>query len=121
VNNLWDYRPHVWDYRESTWTMDRDLVGYDVEATDGSVGLVDHAAYDASGGGYLLIDISSWSSGKLRLIPAGVVTELDHGRRKVHLAISQSEVGDAPDYDRDRWDDEARARHDQYYGRRTGS
>ena len=43
MSNLWDYRPVVWDYRESTWTMDGDLIGYGVVATDGAVGTIDHA------------------------------------------------------------------------------
>ena len=28
----------MWDYRDSTWTDGHDLAGYDVEATDGSIG-----------------------------------------------------------------------------------
>ena len=118
MNNLWDYRPHVWDYRESTWTLDRDLVGYDVEATDGCVGVLDQAVSDVSGT-YVVVDISSWSSEKLRLIPAGVVAGLDHGQRKVSLALTQDELRKAPDYHRDRWDDAAHRRHDIYYAPRV--
>ena len=35
---------NVWDYRDSTWTDGYDLAGYDVEATDGSIGNVDSLA-----------------------------------------------------------------------------
>ena len=49
MKNLWDYRPRVWDYREATWTLDRDLDGYDVQATDGCVGTIDRAITEAVG------------------------------------------------------------------------
>ena len=38
MDALWNYRSSVWDYRESTWTLDSDLVGYGVEASDGQIG-----------------------------------------------------------------------------------
>jgi hypothetical protein len=115
VNNLWDYRPRVWDYRESTWTLDRDLVRYDVEATDGCIGTIDHAASDESGA-YVVVDLGSWVPGTKRLIPAGAIAELDHDGRKVHLALTQDEIRDAPDYDPDRWTEVERSQHGRYYG-----
>ena len=33
----------MWDYRDSAWTDGFDLAGYDVQATDGSIGNVDAA------------------------------------------------------------------------------
>jgi hypothetical protein len=116
VNNLWDYRPGVWDYRESTWTLDRDLVRYDVEAKDGCVGTIDHAMTGTSSA-YVVVDLGSWvAPGAKRLIPAGAITALDHDSRKVHLALTQEEVGEAPDYDPDRWTDDERVQHGRYYG-----
>ena len=95
MNNLWDYRPCVWDYRESTWTLDRDLVRYDVEATDGCVGTIDHAASEAAGA-YVVVDLGSVVPARKRLIPAGVIAALDHGRRKVHLALTQDDIRVGP-------------------------
>jgi hypothetical protein len=114
VNNLWDYRPGVWDYRESTWTLDRDLVRYDVQATDGCIGKVERAASDAAGA-YVVVDLGSWVPGRKRLIPAGAIAELDHGRQQVHIALTREDVREAPDYDPDRWDDEERTQHARYY------
>jgi hypothetical protein len=114
VNNLWDYRPCVWDYRESTWTLDRDLVRYDVEATDGCIGTIDHAASEASGS-YVVVDIGSLVPARKRLIPAGAIAALDHDGRKVRLALTQEEIAAAPDYDPDRWNDDERRHHGRYY------
>ena len=38
----------MWTYRDSSWTTINNLVGYDVEATDGSIGKIDEATNDAS-------------------------------------------------------------------------
>jgi hypothetical protein len=116
---LWDYRPGVWDYREATWTLDRDLVRYDVEALDGCVGMVDHAASDAVGA-YVVVDLHSPGSGAHRLVPARAIAALDHDARKVHLTLTRHEVEVAPDYDPDRWNDDelgdgAREEHVRYY------
>jgi hypothetical protein len=112
VRNVWDYRPCVWDYRESTWTVDRDLLGYDVEGTDGRVGRIDQAANGASGA-YLVVDTSI--IGRKRLVPAGAVACLDHGRQLVRLALTKDQIRDAPDFDADTWTDEVRAQHGDYY------
>jgi hypothetical protein len=115
VNNVWEYRPKVWDYRESTWTLDRDLVGYDVEASDGRIGIVDQAVTDVSSA-YVVVELGSWVPGKKRLIPAGAIAALDHEHRKVHLALTHDEVREAPEYDPDRWTDDERVQHGRYYG-----
>ena len=116
MNNLWDYRPCVWDYRESTWTLDGDLVRYDVEARDGCIGTIDHAMMEVAGA-YVVVDIASWlAPGRKRLIPAGAIAALDHDRRKVHLALTQEAVREAPDYDPDRWNDDERGQLGRYYG-----
>ena len=77
MSNLWDYRPVVWDYRESTWTMDGDLVGYGVAATDGDVGTIAHATTGAAGA-YVVIDLGAGAPRGKRVIPAGAITALDH-------------------------------------------
>ena len=41
----------------------RDFVGYDVEATDGTIGKVDESSYDASCA-YLVVDTGSGSSAR---------------------------------------------------------
>lgn len=39
-----------------TWTMDGDLIGYGVAATDGDVGTIDHATTGAAGA-YVVVDL----------------------------------------------------------------
>jgi hypothetical protein len=104
----------MWDYRDSAWTDGYDLDGYDVEATDGSIGNVDRATNDVSNA-YVVVDTGFWIFGKKRLIPAGAVTSVVHEDKKVHVAMTKDQIKNAPDYDADTWNDEARTRHGDYY------
>ena len=115
MSNLWDYRPVVWDYRESTWTMDGDLIGYGVAATDGDVGTIDHATTGAAGA-YVVVDLGSGVPRGKRVIPAGAITALDHAVRLVRLSLTRSDVRDAPAYEPDRWGEDERRELGQYYG-----
>jgi hypothetical protein len=105
----------MWTYRDTTWTADYDLVGYDVEATDGSIGSIDEATNE-SASSYLVVDTGFWIFGKKRLIPAGVVSAVDHESKSVHVNMTKEQIKSAPDYDRDDWNDESRTRHSDYYG-----
>jgi hypothetical protein len=115
VSNLWDYRPVVWDYRESTWTVDGDLIGYGVGATDGDVGSIDHAMTGAAGA-YVVVDLGTGVPRSRRVIPAGAITALDHAARLVRLSLTPSEVADAPAYQPGRRGEDERRELGQYYG-----
>jgi hypothetical protein len=104
----------MWAYRDSTWTQSQDLVGYDVVATDGSIGNIDKATYDASDA-YVVVDTGFWIFGKKRLIPAGAIASVEHDSKNVHVAMTKEQIKSAPDYDSDDWDDAARGRHSDYY------
>ena len=104
----------MWAYRDSTWTQSQDLVGYDVEATDGSIGSIDKATYDAADA-YVVVDTGFWIFGKKRLIPAGAIERVDHDSKTVHVAMTKDDIRSAPDYDSDDWGDDARSRHSDYY------
>ena len=95
----------VWSYRDTTWSQDSDLVGYDVEASDGSIGKIDEASNEASGQ-WLVVDTGFWIFGKKRLIPAGVVTSVDHTDRRVHVSMTKDQIKEAPDYDDTRTSDD---------------
>ena len=102
----------VWSYRDTTWSQDSDLVGYDVEATDGHIGKIDEASNETSRAS-LVVDTGFWIFGKKRLIPAGVVQRIDVNDEKVYISMTKDEVKSAPDYDeqeRDYQDD-----YDTYY------
>jgi hypothetical protein len=104
----------MWAYRDSTWIQSQDLVGYDVEATDGSIGNIDKATYDASDA-YVVVDTGFWIFGKKRLIPAGAIASVDHDSKNVQVAMTKEQIKSAPDYDSDDWDDAARTQHSDYY------
>ena len=90
----------MWTYRDSTWTEGQDLAGYDVEASDGSIGKIDEATNEAAGS-YLVVDTGFWIFGKKRLIPAGVVSRVDHDSRNVYVNMTKEQIKSAPDYDRE--------------------
>ena len=111
---------NVWVYRTSTdaLTDPSRLVGYDVEATDGSIGKIDKTSTETARQ-YLVVDTGFWIFGKKRLVPAGVVTSVDPDAHKVYLAMTKDDVKGAPDYDeamRDT-DDAGYGRFSDYYER----
>ena len=73
----------MWEYRAGLGMVElrRDFVGYDVEATDGTIGKIDESSYDASCA-YLVVDTGFWIFGKRRMIPAGVVERVDVGPKR---------------------------------------
>ena len=104
----------MWDYRDSAWTDGFDLVGYDVQATDGSIGSVDAATNEVSNA-YLVVDTGFWIFGKKRVIPAGVVEAVEHDTRTILVTLTKDQVKAAPDFDPASWTDESRDRQGDYY------
>jgi hypothetical protein len=103
----------MWDYRAEVGLVDRDIVGYDVEATDGRIGKIDESSYDA-GQAYLVVDTGFWIFGKKRLIPAGVVQRIDDEAEKVFVTLSKDQIKQAPDFDERHRD--VRDEYEIYYG-----
>ena len=99
--------------------MSHDVIGYNVEATDGSIGKIDESSY-AAGDAYLVVDTGFWIFGKKRLIPAGAITLVDPDDRVVRVNMTKDQIKDAPDYDSSTWDDDARTRTGDYYGPYSG-
>ena len=102
----------MWEYRAGIGLADRDLVGYDVEATDGHIGKIDETS-NLAGQAHLVVDTGFWIFGKKRLIPAGVVERIDVQNEKVHVGLSKDQIKSAPDFDDERRD--ARDDYDTYY------
>ena len=103
----------MWDYREGMGRAGGDVVGYDVEATDGSIGKIDEAS-DRAGSAYLVVDTGFWIFGKKRMIPAGVVERVDDEKAKIYVRMSKDDIKAAPDFnDEDRHD--LRDSYDSYY------
>ena len=93
------------------------IVGYDVEALDGHIGTIDESSTDADQS-HVVVDTGFWIFGKKRMIPAGVVKQVDHDDKKVWVSMSKDEVREAPDYKPD-WstDDADRRGYEAYYDR----
>jgi hypothetical protein len=105
----------MWSYREDLSIGGRDLVGYDVEATDGKIGTIDEASNEA-GTSYVVVDTGFWIFGKKRMIPAGVIRQVSDDDRKVYVSMTKDEIKDAPDFEeshRELRDDEV---YDYYAG-----
>ncbi|WP_234310449.1 PRC-barrel domain-containing protein [Streptomyces sp. NRRL F-3218] len=64
--------------------VSRDLIGYKVEATDGSIGKVDKHSDDVTSS-YLVVDTGVWIFGKHVLLPAGTVSRVDNDEKKVFV------------------------------------
>lgn len=103
----------IWIYREHLESP-KDIAGYDVIATDGSIGSIDSATTDASRR-FVIVDTGLWIFGKRRLIPAGTINEIDHDQRTVSVAMTKAQIKDAPDYEPSE-DDSYFDRIGTYYG-----
>ncbi len=96
TTNVWMYRDTLRNERQ----MIDQLVGYDVEATDGHIGKVDELSTETDRH-YLVVDTGFWIFGKKRLIPAGVVTRIDHDSEKAFVSMTKDQIKNAPDFDAD--------------------
>jgi hypothetical protein len=94
TNNVWQYRTDL----RSNLAEQAKLVGYDVESIDGSLGKIDKATTETSRQ-YVVVDTGFWIFGKKRLIPAGMVTRVDHANGNVYVAMTKDQIKLAPDYD----------------------
>jgi hypothetical protein len=108
----------LWKYRDGTWSEGDTVVGYDVEASDGSIGKVDDATAETDRG-HVVVDTGPWIFGTKRLIPAGLVHEVDHDRGLLRVALSKDQVRSAPDFEE--MSDDVHTELTDYYGQQGGS
>jgi hypothetical protein len=109
-----------WD----AWTFGRDVgmlgdavdvLGFDVEATDGTIGTIERATYGV-GSSYLLVDTEPWIFGGRVMLPAGIVSRIDRVARKVYVHRGRDEIKTAPTLTADTGtDSEYRDRLAEYY------
>ena len=107
----------TWTYRDNLSAGQRDLVGYQVEATDGSIGKIDEAS-DEAGAAYVVVDTGFWIFGKKRMIPAGVIDRINVDAQTVYVRMTKDQIKDAPDFDETNRDN--RSSYDTYYRVLTG-
>lgn len=105
----------IWNYQATDWNNDQDLVGYDVEASDGNIGKIDESTAEA-GRQHVVVDTGFWIFGKKRLIPAGAIKQVNNDEKKVFVGLTKDQIKDAPDFDEARRNEaDYRATHEQYY------
>ena len=93
-----------------------DFTGFEVEATDGSIGKVDEATYD-TGRSYLVVDTGPWIFGKKVMLPAGVIRSIDATEKKVFVNRTKDEIKNSPEFDDSLFSDESYRGHlGSYYG-----
>ena len=109
----------VWTYREGIIAPDvapGNVVGYHVEARDGSIGKVDEATFEV-GSSYLVIDTGPWIFGKKVMLPASVIRDIDHDEEKIFVDRTKEQIKSAPELDDSLIrDEEYRGRLGSYYG-----
>jgi hypothetical protein len=110
----------TWKYRDSilaTSLNKQQITGYDVEALDGSIGNIDDATLEADSG-HVVVDTGPWIFGKKVMLPAGVITSVDHGNENVVVNRTKDEIKNAPEFDDSmRSDEQYRTELGSYYGR----
>jgi len=93
-----------------------DVIGYDVEAIDGSIGKIDGTTNETDNA-HVVVDTGWWIFGKKRLIPAGAITSADHENEKVAVQLTKDQIKAAPDFDESvSLDTSNRGVYDDYYG-----
>jgi hypothetical protein len=107
-----------WTYRDlDTLGVDMtrgiDLVGFDIEATDGGIGKIDEATYDV-GSSYVVVDTGPWIFGKKVMLPAGVIQRVDLDSETVHVDRTKDEIKNSPEFDE-------KADRDETYRSQLGS
>ncbi|MEU9077695.1 PRC-barrel domain-containing protein [Kitasatospora sp. NPDC004745] len=110
-------RRDIWEFRTAAGhTAGTDLIGFHVEATDGSIGKVDKLS-EVVGEQYLVVDTGPWIFGRRVLLPAGTVTRIEIAEQRVYVDRSKDEIKNSPDIDEDGPEQEAdsRARFGAYY------
>jgi len=96
-------------------TRGLNLVGFEIEATDGGIGKVDEATYDI-GASYVVVDTGPWIFGKKVMLPAGVVQRVDLDTETIFVDRTKDEIKNSPEFDENMYRDESyRSQLRSYY------
>ncbi len=79
----------------------KDLLGFSLEASDGTVGHVDDVIVDDDTWTlpYLVVDSRNWLSGRKVLVPTEWVGRIDRQDHRVEVLMSANNVEEEPEYD----------------------
>ncbi|MCZ7420465.1 MULTISPECIES: PRC-barrel domain-containing protein [unclassified Micromonospora] len=103
-----------WSYRDEAGVAGANLVGYKVEASDGSIGKIDSDSTEVNAS-YLVVDTGPWIFGKKVMLPAGTVNHVDHEEQKVFVDRTKDQIKAAPEYDETATDPAYRDKLGGYY------
>jgi uncharacterized protein YrrD len=78
-----------------------ELIGYDIQETNGSIGHVQDFLFDSLAWSirFMIVDTRSWWPGKHVLISPQLVTDVNWPSRDVAVSVSREEVENSPEYD----------------------
>jgi sporulation protein YlmC with PRC-barrel domain len=78
-----------------------EVIGYDIEASDGDMGHVDDFLIDDEDWTvrHLVVELGTWWPGKKVVIEPQAVREVRWEDRRVHVDMPRTEVRDRPEYD----------------------
>jgi hypothetical protein len=88
----------IWTFSDDVLDREIDLMGFSVQAVDGSIGKIDAARFEV-GASYIIVDTGPWIFGKKVLLPAGVVRRIDVDSEAVFVDRSKDEIKNAPELD----------------------
>ncbi|MFJ8857846.1 hypothetical protein ACIRD8_05360 [Streptomyces sp. NPDC102451] len=80
--------------------LDDDVIGYEVEAPDRSVGSVVRLS-SVPGFGHLVIDAGVWKFGRSVVVPVGMVAAVDDTERIIKVGCTKDQIKEAPRFERD--------------------
>ncbi|MCX4744215.1 PRC-barrel domain-containing protein [Kitasatospora sp. NBC_01287] len=91
----------IWQFRTTSGHLaGADLVGYHVEATDGSIGKVDKHTREVDAE-FLVVDTGPWLFGRHVLLPAGTVLRVDQEEQRIHVDRTKDEIRNGPEFEQD--------------------
>ncbi|GAA2136421.1 hypothetical protein GCM10009760_15940 [Kitasatospora kazusensis] len=108
----------IWKFRSTSGHVSGgDLIGFQVEATDGHIGRIDKLSEEV-GASYLVVDTGPWIFGRHVLLPAGTVVRVEQDDRKVYVDRTKDEIKNGPELDRGACDADTgyREQYGAYYG-----
>lgn len=108
-----------WAYRDATW-LNTDITGYTVDAVDGEIGKVDKAMHQVDNA-FLVVETRGLIFGDKVMLPAGVVSGVDHNNRRVFVERTKEQIKNAPEFRDEMIDDPSyRSTIGTYYGEGKG-
>ena len=108
----------IWTVRDTTLSSLRPetVIGYGVEAIDGSIGKVDDATLKSKPGTFV-VDTGPWIFGTKVMLPVGIFQSVDDEDKKIFVNRTKDEIKNAPPFDESLADDEKyRGQVGSYYG-----